>query len=353
MSTPSQILLASNVMKSIRLENNSQLISTFKQQQLVELKNTAVTTLLPQSKFRPVILNLINKYQRARIYELDRLKIEVLLQGRGDAGQLPKAPSSLGDLPNYTFHLLSLSKYELSLNNQLKKQAVIDSIDMKFDELKKIDNTNNDLIKSLITESILQNKFNKDSFKMLDFDLDVFYIICLKYFVNPQGLGRASRIGDLFQSLNNYGNNLRIDIESWKFLKRLVDQNLLSIKAVNEQESLILDKLIEIVEGVDMQYQKFNLLGMLRILRNAETGFERVETQDIIKFRIGYYRYLIIERALNEWNREALTPSVWEQYKFDEQWKTIWEIYYQNENIKPPGGPTTMKHVSKLLRRQV
>lgn len=349
MMSPSQLMLTSILKQGVKFESLTKLITNYQNTRLAEIKQH-VSDNCSKSKFKPVILKLIHQYQQIKIHNVESLKIIPLLQARQDIKQLPRSPQNLKALPLYAFKLVQQDQYELSGNNRMKKAAIIDSLNVETSEILQIDNTNRDLTKSLIIESIISKNYKEKYLKSLNFDMDVFYILCFKYFMNGHGQDKLLRIDTFFQDLKTFeGKDLIIDLEGYNLLEDLFTSNITSIKVDHQPDPFIFRKTIEIIGKVDQEYERFSLVGMLRVLRNAETGFERVEKNDLVKFNIGYYRYLIIEQALNEWDVNFLTVDVWDKYNFKQQWKTIWEIYYQNDSILPPGGPTTMSRVSRIV----
>lgn len=348
MLLPSKLLITSNLKNNIPRESYlSNATDKFRKLKLADIKysNNVCSS---RSQFRPLILKLISDYQKAKIHDVSNLRITVHMKARNDVKQLPATPKTSDRLPEYVFDLVGLLEYELTKTNRDKKQKIIDSFISNVEDLKAIDNGTSVLLKSILVESIIRKQFNQNIYDQLDFDIDVFYILCFKYFMNPLELDSDTRFVDLISCINNYGET--IDKESWEFLNQLTTKNILAINVRPEiNHSPIFNKMISIIDGVDACYNEFNLLGMLRVLRNAETGYEGVIENDVIKFDIGYYRYLTIDRALCEWNKNSLTLDIWERYNFKRQWKTIWEVYYEGDNSICPGGPTTMKHVYKIV----
>jgi hypothetical protein len=314
-------------------------------------------------RFKPLILKLINSYQIYKKLNIDKYKITPIYY-RQDHIHLPNSPQDLNEIPEYAFKLISIPDFELSMKNQDKKLSLFASLlEIENDQLKELDNNNNNnnniLIKSILINSILNNHNGSDEleqyFSLIDFDLDVYYIICFNYFINPYNLDKFSRLNQLYKSIEFFKtkNDLVIDEDDWDFLLRLIDSNIFIFQTGNNYEnSAFFDKLIDIVNQVDKLYLDFNLVGMLRCLRNAETGYEIIGKNgknDIIRFNIKYYRYLIINRAINEWNRNSLTTKTWNKYEFSQQWKTVWDIYYNSESLLPPGGLTVKNQIKDMM----
>lgn len=350
MFSPSKLLASQPTNKNALKGYFSNATGAFTKSILLNEVELSETTSDWESRFRSLVPRLISNYQKAKIRDLDNLRIDVHMKARSDTKQLPQPPKTLDYLPDYVFNLASILNYELTRNNRDKKQKIFDSLNAKVEDLKTLNDGNQILLKSILLNSIIQKQSISNIFDKLQFDVDVFYILCFKYFMNPFSLDRESRFLDLVKTLKKYNGKVVIDRESWTFLDQLITTNMLSVNTnFKSYPSGVFSQMIRIVDDVDSYYNDFNLLGMLRVLRNAETGFERVADNDVIKFDIGYYRYIIIDRALCEWNKDSLTLDTWQRYDFGRQWKSIWEVYYESHKSVRPGGPTTMKHVYNLI----
>lgn len=308
-----------------------------------------------ESRFKALIIHLIKSYQKYDALCIQDLRVNLQLSDRDEEMQMPASPKRMEEVAEYTFQLVSLVDFELTAANQGLKRKILKTFEMPESELQKIDGGNSVMLKSLIIHSIMSSQ-NVDQhieyLKHLEFDLDVYYIICWLYFRNPWRLekhGRLNQAVGLLQHFKEKHGSLLLDEKDREVLACLATNNVNSFGIVSADDvelSFTFSKLTQLVNQVDRSYEEFDLVGMLRSLRNAETGFD--DGEKVIKLGIGYYRYLVIERATREWSREFLTTDTWHKYDFDRQWGLVWELYYQDKD-SVPGNASIKSRIKKLI----
>lgn len=353
MYSPTQILKDCSTIVTRSKTQNKFNLDDYIRQTLDSVGPTIIPSSSSNSKFKPLILKLINSYQIYNRLEIGKLKI-IPFKSKFENLKIPKSPTALTEIPEYAYKLTSLPDFELSPESKKLKSSLFKSLVIEDSQLLELDNENNDLIKSIIIDLIIHSDSNFEKyFSLIGFDVDVYYIICFQYFLNPFKLDKFSKLNYTCKLLAIF-KDLKIHENDWKFFQSMINSNIYSFKTgESNKNSALFDNMITIVNQINDNYYKFDLVGMLRILRNAETGFE-VYNQDgmsheVIKYHIKYYRFLIINNAIIEWNNKSLTKNTWEKYDFQKQWTTVWEIYYNNKNILPPGGPTFKKKVKAIV----
>lgn len=316
-------------------------------------------------ELRGVVLNLIKSYQIYFTLGLNEYRINTLLNYKNEQQQIPAVPNNLNDIPKFASDLVNIPDFELTLKNQNIKFEILESFKSNINDLAVLDHNDNlkkvliinDIIKCSINEIYCDDQSINEKFKLLKYDQNTHYLLCLLYFMNPYKLDKFGRLNQICDLLLYYQKgeigSFKIDENDWNLLIGLITSNSCSFFIDCEfRKSFILNKIIELVNNVDNSYFNFNLVEMLRFLRNAESGYENLDVElnksTIVKFNINYYRYLIIERAINEWNKDSLSDRTWNMYRFNNQWNIVWDTYYNNDNINPPGGVSFKKYVQKI-----
>lgn len=351
-------LLPSQIIKSILKPTNSLAIAAWKSSltdyQLYRLSQVkpliTPTAVAPDLKFKNNILRLINLYQGYRKLDISQYRIQPILSNQYEQRQLPSPPASLDEIYSYTLKLSSIPDFELTNTNQHTKKKLLNTI--KNDAGNKDPN----LIKLFLIDEILHNDpDNKilSYFRHLDYDTDTHYLLCLLYFTNPNGLDKLGRLNQILNILTNFQTHSLNDQQDWQFLTDMITSNIFSFKTgypMDKCSTFIFEKLTNLINDVEKAYFDYDLIGMLRCLRNSELGYED-QLLGTVKFNIGYYRYLILERAINEWNEDLLTAETWDKYKFQNQWEIVWKLYYDSNAITalPPGGATFRRKVKTIV----
>lgn len=309
------------------------------------------------------VLDLINKYQVSFNLDLAKYRIVPALRHRDEQSQLPQPPATISGLSRYTLQLASLPDFELTKKNRVVKAELFSSLKSS------VDGNDKNLIKSILIHEITSTRLPvndriADFFRMLDYDRDTHYLLCLLYFTNPNGLERAGRLNQILRILSEFksrhldNDRYRIEASDWNFLVQLINTNLCTFNTHHQSSfSFLFSKLTSLITDVNSSYIRFDLIGMLRFLRNAESGYENpdrdqnTQKSEIVWFNINYFRFLVLERAIMEWNMHSLTSKTWSHYNFSKQWRTVWDMYYDNEqnNLNPPGGPTIRSQVKKIV----
>lgn len=346
MSTPSRILQSITKLEKPRLFSYDNHVN----QELGRLQDCIHITETTDSKFRPLVYQLINSHRISRVYHLEKLRILPLLAHQ-DSKQLPEPPQRNAEIVNYVFQLGKLNDFELTQSNQNKKKEILESFYENITLLRGIDNPNKDIVKSMILHKVVGfSPGYNELIESVGFDSDMVYLVALRYFLNPDKLGKIGRVNQLVSYLIKHSKV--ISEQDWTFLNKLTKQNVLSLTIENVHLSPYLQKLVDIVENVDACYYKFDLVGMLQHLNKAQNGYELESSGGrnvFVKYFVGYYRYCIIERALMEWNINSVTTSTWNKYRLGAQWKLVWDTYYNSGNIEPPGGASIKKKVQNII----
>lgn len=314
------------------------------------------------SDIKLAVLDLINKYQVYSNKNLAKYRIIPVLKYRDEQKQLPPPPTAISGIASYTLQLASIPNFELTKNNRIIKR------DLFYSLKNETDGSDKNLIKSLLIHEITNPNIETNDrisnyFKRLDYDTDTHYIMSLLYFMNPHRLDLNGRLNQILVILANYRtkasgncNYYQVNTDNWEFLARLINSNLSTFDAAHQSKfSFLFSKLTSLATDVQTSYWRFDLVGMLRSLRNAESGYEDLthdcQQSGVVRFNINYFRFVVLERAIREWNKDSLTSRTWDQYNFDNQWKTVWYMYYDNDQnlLSPPGGPSVKKHVRKIV----
>lgn len=313
------------------------------------------------SDIKLVVLDLINKQQIYTSRNLAWYKIIPVLKYKDEQKQLPPPPTAIDEIASYTMQLASIPNFELTKNNVMIKADLFSSLRNETDSIDK------NLIKSLLIYEIMNlrtvydtraNDQISDYFRLLDYDTDTHYLISLLYFMNPHGLDLNGRLNQVIKILSNFKAKMpyKVNTEDWEFLIRLTNSNLNTFDTAHQTKfSFLFSKLTSLATDVHSSYWRHDLVGMLRFLRNAESGYEDLapnsQQSGVVRFNINYFRFIILERAIREWNKDSLTGKTWDQYNFENQWKTVWDMYYDNNHndLSPPGGPSIKNHVRKIV----
>ncbi|KGK39713.1 hypothetical protein JL09_g1179 [Pichia kudriavzevii] len=295
---------------------------------------------------------VLYKARTKRMVQFEAQKLRILpLLAHQDSKQLPEPPQRNAEIVNYVFQLGKLNDFELTQSNQNKKKEILESFYENITLLRGIDNPNKDIIKSMILHKVVGfSPGYNELIESVGFDSDMVYLVALRYFLNPDKLGKIGRVNQLVSYLIKHSKV--ISEQDWTFLNKLTKQNVLSLTIENVHLSPYLQKLVDIVENVDACYYKFDLVGMLQHLNKAQNGYELESSGGrnvFVKYFVGYYRYCIIERALMEWNINSVTTSTWNKYRLGAQWKLVWDTYYNSGNIEPPGGASIKKKVQNII----
>ncbi|KAG0678800.1 DNA-directed RNA polymerase core subunit rpc10 [Pichia californica] len=314
------------------------------------------------TQIKHLILNLINKYQIYRNLDIEKFKITPILKSNIEKYQLPKLPSTLDNLSNFIYDLTLIPNFELTFNNQIIKSNVLKSLSSSSSSSSK-SNDNSYINKLLVINEIINPNLNSsyntiNNFKKLNFnnnnnnDNDLQYLAWFVYFMNPDKLNMIERFNQFHFLLNyfNFKNQENILINDWEFTNNLINSNLLSFNTNFEiEKSFILDNLIKIINNINNSYKNFELINIFRTLRNAETGYEDLNSFKLIRFNIGYYRYLLLDKLINEWNKDSITEDLWNLKKLQYQWEIIYEIYYSSKNSIKPGGITFENKIKNMI----
>lgn len=360
MFNPTQLLLKKSIKYNSCCKINKFSLNEYKKNKLNQLEpKNLITNNYPLTEIQKLVLISIQNYQFYKKLNIENYKISLILTSKSEKSQLPKLPNSIDNLFDYIYNLILIPNFELTDKNQILKSNLLTSLNI---------NDNQSIIKLLLINEILNcsnsnidliNKY----FKNLKFDNDIFFIIYLLYFINPNKLNKIERFIQILNLLLYYKiNQLNIYKIDWDFLNNLINSNILSINLnnynlinynlINYKKSFILNNLIELINKIQFNYINYNLIDLMRLLRNAEIGYENNENFKLYKFNISYYRYLLLNKLINEWNKNNLTNDKWIEKNLYNQWLIIYKIYYENENSIKPGGITIQNKIKEIINNK-
>ena len=346
------------------LDYASQCLNQIRSKLNVNLSSAEIDQYQPYEQVRPAIINHIKCHQFDKRYNITTHKITPKLSYSTSECQLPQSPSTLHEIPDYALNLMRRGDIELTQQNKVKRSELMNSLseilDKKGESTAQFDDPEQILPKCVLLHQIAYSGTpNLLLFESLKCDRDVFYLAMFLYYINPYKLEKYGRLNQVLRIIESsvLGNGSIVE-DDWLLFESLVmGNNLTNAKLRNldkKESSVVLTKLESILIEVNKSYYEYDLVDMLRHLRNAETGYEmELEgVNQVLKFGIGYYRYLLIERAANEWTRDFLRPETWERHNLAEQWRIICNVYYESENIEPPGGAAMKRRVQGIIKTQ-